>query len=73
MLLSVIIIILKCCIIFQKVENPQLTCRGCFQFYTIISTMVMNNFMHEASSEYFLRRDSQIGIIGSKDMMTMTL
>lgn len=49
MLLPVTIIISKCCILFQKVENPQLTCGGCFRFFTIVSTVVMNNFMAEAS------------------------
>lgn len=52
MLLPLIIIISECCIIFQKVEDPQLTCGDSFQFYAIINNVVMNNFMHEASSVF---------------------
>lgn len=61
MLLPPVIIISEYCIIFQKVDEPQLTCGGWFQFYAIISAG-MSNFMHIAFfciADYFLRTDSQ--------------
>lgn len=52
MLLPSVIIISEYFIIFQKVDEPQLTCGGCFQFYANINNVVMNNFIHKAFSVF---------------------
>lgn len=76
MLLPSAIIISEYYIIFQKVDEPQLTCGDCFQFYAIINNAVMNKFMHKAFSVFqiiSLGYSYRIGIIGSKYVIILRL